>query len=441
MTCCIRCLLFFFFALLPFTVSAQFQERGIPYGRYYGPREYEADPQNWVALQRSSGVMYFGNGDGIMTYNGERWNLTPLPNSNLVRSLCEKDDVLFIGGYSEIGFLREEMPGTPTYVTLTDKLPEHQRDFGHVWSAVNHHGSIYFTTDQGIFIWKESHFDSLIVESSYPRAFHSVCNDTMYIQPVMGALSIIQGQKVNPVKGGDFYSDKRITAIMPFSGGVKMICTLDHGVFLYDGRRSTPFETAAQSFLRTNRLYKAIRLSDGTYAFGTLNGGVVLLKHDGAIIQLLDKKSGLGDNAVYSLTEDREGGLWITHSVGITRVAFRQPFTWFDSRNGLEGAVNDIIRFEGDLYVGTMLGLYKLRPASSFEHAAKFEKVHEVSSSVWAMAARHGALLLITDDGTMQLKGGRFSVVDHYSGAVMHASSFDPDVVYVGLVDGIVRIE
>jgi len=41
--------------------------------RNYPPDEYGAHNQNWAILQDSRGVMYFGNSDGALEYDGESW--------------------------------------------------------------------------------------------------------------------------------------------------------------------------------------------------------------------------------------------------------------------------------------------------------------------------------------------------------------------------------
>ncbi|MGH7602060.1 MAG: hypothetical protein ACREOI_37325, partial [bacterium] len=41
-------------------------ETGLPFIRNYGPKEYGAHAQNWTILQDERGVMYFGNGIGVL---------------------------------------------------------------------------------------------------------------------------------------------------------------------------------------------------------------------------------------------------------------------------------------------------------------------------------------------------------------------------------------
>jgi len=55
-------------------------ELGLPFIRNYSPKEYGAHAQNWTIAQDSRGVMYFGNGIGVVEYDGVSWRLIQFPN-------------------------------------------------------------------------------------------------------------------------------------------------------------------------------------------------------------------------------------------------------------------------------------------------------------------------------------------------------------------------
>lgn len=426
--------------LKPFIVDGRSysQDEGISYARYFTPKEYQANPQNWAVLQKDNGVMVFGNGDGIMTFDGSRWQLIPMTNNNLVRSICfGNDQRLYAGGYNEIGYVAEDEKGKSRFVSLVNTLSEDQREFGHVWNILVAGNKVYFTTDKNILVWSNDLMTEIKIPFENNRAFTTFYQNKILVQPAMESLLLLDGEKLKPLPGGEFYKGKRITGILPFDSDVALISTLEDGVYLYDGKKSIPFQSEATAFLKKNRLYKTIRLKNGNFAMGTLLRGVVIIDQHGSLVHLLEKGRGLGDNAVYNLVEDGQGSLWATMSVGISRVELHIPMTWFDERNGVAGAVNDIIRFENDLYAATMLGFYKLHPGSSFVTSSSFKKIDEISTSVWAMTERNGSLLLATDHGSLELKKGKFKFLDDYSGAVILASEYDPDVVYIGLTDGV----
>lgn len=420
------------------------QEAGIPYATYLPPKTYQANPQNWAALQLSNGVMVFGNGDGILAFDGSRWHLLPMVNRNLVRSLAIADqNTLFAGGYNEIGFVSFDASGTPQYQSLVPKIGSRLRDFGHVWNITVVQEQIYFSTDNGLLKYDRTtdRFSKLELEIEASRAYLVHNDGKISFQSPNQSLFVIENDKVSIAAGGDFYQNKRITAILPFNNQTKLVCTLEHGLFLYDGKKSTRFTSQVNEFLEINRLYKAVKLTNGNFAFATLLRGVVIINSLGEVVHHLEKGKGLGDNAVYNIMEDHQGAMWVMMSVGISRVELQTPMTWFDERNGITGAINDIIRYNNIIYAGTMLGFFKLNPGKALEKSAQFQKIPEISTSVWAIVERHGSLLLATDEGTVELKNNRYEFLDEYSGAVMCASTYDPTVVFVGLTDGIVILK
>ena len=82
---------------------SQVNKKGTPYiNNYtiddYSPEGYRDSPQNWDIYQDSSGVLYFGNTDGMLIYDGSNWRLKYLPNRSSVRSIKGLDNTLYVGG-------------------------------------------------------------------------------------------------------------------------------------------------------------------------------------------------------------------------------------------------------------------------------------------------------------------------------------------------------
>ena len=70
---------------------------GAPVISNYDQKTYKAHSQNWVAVQDARGVMYFGNSNGILEFDGQRWQLIPSPGNLMVRALTIAADVAIAG--------------------------------------------------------------------------------------------------------------------------------------------------------------------------------------------------------------------------------------------------------------------------------------------------------------------------------------------------------
>ena len=74
----------------------------------YTPKEYVASPQNWSVAQDRRGVMYFGNSDGVLEFDGVTWKVTPVPNRSIVRSVAvDERGTIYVGAQGDFGFLKQ----------------------------------------------------------------------------------------------------------------------------------------------------------------------------------------------------------------------------------------------------------------------------------------------------------------------------------------------
>jgi hypothetical protein len=51
-------------------------EQGRPPTRTWTMRDYAAFSQNWAVRTDAEGRLYFGNRDGVLTYDGKAWKLS-----------------------------------------------------------------------------------------------------------------------------------------------------------------------------------------------------------------------------------------------------------------------------------------------------------------------------------------------------------------------------
>ena len=67
---------------------------------HFDKKTYQAHHQNWSAAQSDEGLLYFGNTDGLLEYDGSAWILHTLPPNPTARALAKgKEGLPFTGGY------------------------------------------------------------------------------------------------------------------------------------------------------------------------------------------------------------------------------------------------------------------------------------------------------------------------------------------------------
>src|SRR6266540_6006654 len=97
----------FSFLLLPLSIIAQPNaEKGLPFITNYLAKDYQASPQNWSIIEDDRGMMYFGNGYGLLEYDGINWRMITWGVNSIVRSLSkDKNGRIYCGGYGNFGYL------------------------------------------------------------------------------------------------------------------------------------------------------------------------------------------------------------------------------------------------------------------------------------------------------------------------------------------------
>src|SRR5690606_39074094 len=118
----------------------------------YSSKVYQGGVQNWSVAQDTQGIMYFGNNEGLLSFDGRYWLVYPLPNSTIVRSVCfDGKGRIYVGGQDEIGYFEADERGTLIYHSLVGKIPPKERQFADVWHIAVAGEHIFFQANNHLF--------------------------------------------------------------------------------------------------------------------------------------------------------------------------------------------------------------------------------------------------------------------------------------------------
>jgi signal transduction histidine kinase/DNA-binding response OmpR family regulator/ligand-binding sensor domain-containing protein len=427
----VACRLLLMLAALP--VAAALLAQGQPAIRNYPPDEYGAHNQNWAIVQDARGVMYFGNSHGVLEYDGVFWRLIPVQEARIARSLAlGPGQRVYVGGHGEMGYLEPGSAGQLRFVSLLPQIEERYRDFTNVWKTLATPEGIVFTTDKYLFRWDGQNMRVWTAETAFLGGFW--LNGRCYIRQREAGLMQLTGDSLRLAPGGKPLADENISAMLAYErAGIEstLIVTRANGLFLYDGDIYTRFATEVDELLKRTQAYSATRLSNGQYALGTLQEGIVIIDAAGRLRQRLHKAAGFQDDAVLSLFEDRQGGLWAGLQVGIARAETASPYRYFGPSQGLEGSVWEMHRHDNRLWVATIMGLYYLNDSEEFRRMA------DVPSECWALTAVGASLLVATFNGVYEVSGNQARRITTDFTFSLHRSLQDPQRVFAGLSSGV----
>jgi DNA-binding response OmpR family regulator/signal transduction histidine kinase len=383
---------------------------GSRYLRNHPPGEYEAKPQNWFVLQDKQGLIYSANQGGLLEYDGVSWRHSVIPNV-VLRSLALDDGGnIYVGGVNEIGYFKPGPDSSLVYVSLLDKLEKNQRNFSYVMRCHSTHEGIYFRTPTFLFRWNPNAREMktwrpLAKNSRFYGSF--VCRGRFFIRHKDIGLMQMTDDSLQPAPGGGIFGRKGIFAMFPYDDRRLVIGTRSDGLYLYDGKRITPFPTELDTYFKEKKLSYGIRLSHspGDFALTTLGGGLVIMDERGRVKERFTKASGLQDDNVKYVFEDSSGNLWLALNNGISKIEYASPISIYDHRSNLPGLVQSVSRHgpHNHLYVGTTHGVYYL-PSSG--NPGGFQPVPGISGGCRSLLSRGDSLFAATDEGLFQLDTG-----------------------------------
>ncbi len=418
--------------------SAAQSPMGLPVIRNYSPLEYASHRQNWGIDQAPDGYMYFANGKGLLSFNGEAWSLAMIPNRGHVRSLdIDEDGTVFVGANNDLGVLVSDQEGNlkfRSYLSLIDPL---DHNFDRVRVTLSHPDGIYFQSYHRIFR-KDRQSDTVKT-----WRFSTTCYRIFEIKGTLYAWDLKEGLRTLdntdewrsiPIENLD--SNLIVTTMFAFGEKIMMV-SRSHGLFLFNGNQMIPFLTSEDNFLKTHQISSGLLTSNNLLVLTAAeNAGIVILNADGQLHSFLNQSHGLSSNNVLSVYEDRQGSLWIGLQEGIARVDINSDFSIFDERVGLEGTVQDIQQHQKSLFVGTSSGVVK-------SAQGRFIRVGGIESYIWDLDAWRDQLIIATSKGAFALKNG--AIIPILSKDVLvsevSVSKFDPFSICLALDDGFVQFQ
>ncbi|MFC2141137.1 ATP-binding protein [Acidobacteriota bacterium] len=442
-----KILLLGFFILVLTSPKIYCENAGYKYFKNYNPQDMDFQPQNWCILQDKKNIIYVGNIDGLLEFDGVSWRKINITNQ-LVSSMCiDRNGIIYIGGKSEIGFLTTDANGIHQYITLMKHLKDNQRKFSNVWQTLPAKEGIYFGTSRFLFLWNSRQKKMKTWESRSRNPFKAffVCQGKLFVRVGnIGLMQMVRGS-LKLVPGGEEFAQKKIYMMVPYdiSSERLLIGTRANGFYIYDSGTNVSFPTEVDEYVKKHLLSHGIALESSSmksrdFVLATLRGGLVIIDSYGRLKQIFNKTSGLQDDNIKYVFEDSGKNLWLALNNGISKIEFASPLSFYDERLNLKKLVTSVTRHKhtNDLYVGTLNGLYSLPSGDN----SKFRPVTKVSGNCWALISIGNSILVATGDGIFQLENNTSYKIMENPSYVLAQSQLFPDRVWVGTAFGLASL-
>jgi serine phosphatase RsbU (regulator of sigma subunit) len=375
----------------------------------YSSKDYgkERNPENYCVVQDQRGVMYFGNSNGVLEYDGTSWNFITTVPGTYVRSMAiDSTGVIYVGTYMDFGYLKPNSKGELKYISLISKLPEEDQYFSTIWSIHANEENVYFQADEAVFEYNLASENLITVYPSEMSDFHLsfMADGELYIRARnIGIVKYVEGD-LERLKGTEGFRDRGVFGLYHLEDDSLLIVTQEEGLWKWKdgGIRRLPDNN--EKPLVELGIFGSARLSTGDLVLTTFSNGIYVINTAGEVQFEINRNLGLRSNDVKAVFEDRDQNVWLSLGNGISKVNYHSPLSYFNDKTGIDGNVQAIVRFKEKVYVGTSMGLFK--QGISEDENREFGNTHAVKEQVWDFEVVDDVLYIGTSAGVFKSTDG-----------------------------------
>lgn len=411
---------FLFHILLAFisfsAVAENIKSIGVPYVQNYPKSVYLSGNQNWSITKDKQGIMYFGNAQGLLTYDGKYWQQYKMPNRQIVRSvLADPSGIIYTGGFGELGYWSNKNRKL-SYTSLTKLVPQTNAVKDEIWKICSEGKKVIFQSFTTIYIYENNKIK--VVKAENPFLFLHQVGKRFFVEVLSRGLFELIGDKLVPLKGSTPANSTDVLSILPYKNGSLLIGTSKDGLFTYDGNNFTPLNTPANAFLKVYQLNNGVKILNKYYAYGTILNGLIIIDEEGNIVQRINKSSGLQNNTVLSLYADEDQNLWAGLDNGIDRIELNSPLYFYFDKTGQFGTVYSSLIYNNTIYLGTNQGLFysPWKSGQDLFSSFDFKLIPGSQGQVWDLSIIDGQLICGHNNGTFNVTGNKLEKISSTNG-------------------------
>jgi AraC family chitin signaling transcriptional activator len=387
---------------------------GAPRVIHYTKKQFNGDPQFWTMCQDRDGVLYFGNNDGALIFDGERWQTVRLPNNSSIRALkTSKDGTVYAGGFNELGIIRKNNFGQYHYESLTGLLRPEDRNIENIWQIDEVQGHMVFRSFRMLIAISNNKAVTLPTSSVF--YYSSVVDNTLYVKDSEGLKSLdLRSMEFRLLFDPRTLNGEDLLVVLPGFQDELLAITKHGSVFKIDSARQRA--TFWQKFIpenSSNLITCAIRSSTGNYYLGTLSTQVLTLSKNGDQLTARNAFPALQDNTVLNLFESSEGNIWALLNNGIDYIDITSPVsTLFEN-----ASIYDALPVENSMYLATNQGvLFAPSVGKDTRTRIGFENINGLEGQAWLIQKFQGRVLCSHDRGLFLLEGNSFKQIPDAKG-------------------------
>lgn len=372
--------------------------------------------------------VYAANQSGLLVFDGGGWELVPMPNRGVSRSLLPVEEGVWVGGQGFLGKLVSLEP--VEWQDWTGELIAAAGDFGDVWGLEAGAGGMFVRTSSFVGFLSEEGAFRVLASGSVTTGFKV---DEGYACQRGEALLRFdaQGRLM-----GEWELPKGVRVQAWIDGADPRVLTHSRGVWQWDGsswlRESTP-ASAALSEARAN----VVVASPEGWLVGTAQGGVVVTRDWSSVSARYAESAGLTGTSVVDIAVDDIGNAWVAAEGGLNIIRFSWPQRVPQMTESLkESGYSSLHLASGRRYWGTSLGV-----KTQASRNAPLVPVIGVEDQTWSLQLLNDRPWVSHLSGAGWLEGAEYVPVIQGVGVWEVIDQPGTPFHYAGTFNGLMRLD
>lgn len=315
------------------------QPIGTPAIQRYEP-ELEVYPRNFAVIQGPSGIVYVGNAEGVLSFDGTRWRLHEVNDEQLVRTLAhDGDSRLYVGGYDGFGYIETPAGPDSEYVDLTGVFGIEEPGFADIWQLEVTPEGVFFLALNDLFRFNPDNGETR--HWTHPGRFGALAriDGEIFVQ--------YRGEGMRVWRDGDFYPVPgsgalagQLFDLLALPGGGFLSTARDGRWMMFRDGEAAEFD-APDDLPESSYFTSATSLEDGLIALGSIDGWLYFLDP----VERTVESFRLARDWIAGLHPSAEGGLIAQTDRETLYIRWPAKWTAWSDDHGLTGNVMKVLRW------------------------------------------------------------------------------------------------
>ncbi|WP_330443359.1 helix-turn-helix and ligand-binding sensor domain-containing protein [Flavobacterium sp. C4GT6] len=387
--------------LLLFTTIKLAAQDLLPFVENFTKSDYNGDNQVWSSCQGDDNALYFANNHYFLRYNGVKWEKYSLPNKTIIRSIYPDGERVYSGSYREFGYWHR-VEGKMEYVSLSKGKDVFTGgwDNEEIWKIFKHNDKLYFQSFNALYVSDGKTIERIKFPSLVSYCY--VLGNTVYVASVQNGVYRMEGKQFVHLENWPELNLNVIHGMgLNQASGKIYVFTKNKGVFTGSENGITAWNSPLNNLLKQNVILCAKFIDDNRLAIGTALEGVYVVNVDTGEYYNINRQNTLKNNAVLSITLDKENDLWLGLDNGIAHIEVNSPISVFQDNSGVLGSVYSLSA-TGDYYLfATNHGLFEYKNNN-------LKAIPGSQDQVWDIYKNGDEYIIGHNGGTFVYNGGSF---------------------------------